>query len=99
MAGSILTLDPNFTFTTSSLSNIDGAKIFVNSGLNFNRVTDNIYTGSFANNSETILRADGIGSSLNLSSLTSIVANETSIVCRRPTRSMRATMARSICRT
>jgi len=76
VAGSTLTLDPGFTFTTSSLNNIDAARIFVSAGKVFDSVTATAMTGTYSNNSETVLRAENAGSVLDLSSLTSMTLNE-----------------------
>jgi len=77
VAGSTLNLDPGFTFTTAPLAQIDNSRIFVTGGLNFANVSDSNFVGSYANNSETILQADGAGSVIDLSSVTQATLNET----------------------
>lgn len=78
ITGSTLTLAPDFTFTTGSISNIDNARIFVESGKNFAAVSALTYNMSTGAGARTILEADGPGSVLSLTSLTSMVVNETS---------------------
>ncbi|MCO6042323.1 hypothetical protein NG895_00245 [Aeoliella sp. ICT_H6.2] len=76
-AGSTATISPDFTFTTRQLSHIDNARFFVEGGKVFGEVTATSYTGNFSNGSQTLFQADGAGSRLDLSSLTSFEANET----------------------
>ncbi len=78
ITGSTLTLAPNFTFTTGSISNIDNARIFVESGKGFAAVSALTYNVSTSAGSRTILEADGPGSVLSLTTLTGMVVNENS---------------------
>lgn len=76
VAGSTLNLDPGFDFVSGSLNNIDGSKLFVSAGKTFDAVSATAMTGTYSNNSETVLRAEGTGSALDLSSLTSMTLDE-----------------------
>jgi hypothetical protein len=73
--GSTFNLDPGFTFTTGLLNNVDSARFFVSGGLNYAGVSATAMTSSF-NASQTVLRASGNGSQLNLSSLTELTVND-----------------------
>ncbi len=77
-AGSVATLSPDITFTTGSLSNIDNARLFIEGGKVFNAVTASSYTANLSSGAQTLFQAGGSGSLLDLSSLTSIEANELS---------------------
>ena len=78
ISGSVVTFSPDFTFTTGNLANVDNTRLFVEGGEVVNNVTDTAYVGSFSANSQTIFQADGTGSLLDLSSMASFEANETS---------------------
>ena len=69
-----IALDPSFNVTTGSLSNIDGSRIAISGGLNYSAVsaTTYLYDGPGLPNGAQIFSADGAGSVLDLSSLTTI---------------------------
>ena len=75
VAGSTLNLDPGFTFTSGVLNNIDNSRFFVSGGLAFLDVSATAMTGTYSD-SQTVIRAEGAGSSINLSSLTSLSLND-----------------------
>ena len=75
VAGSTLNLDPGFTFTSGVLNNIDNSRFFVSGGMAFSGVSATAMTGTYSN-SQTVIQAEGAGSSINLSSLTSLSLND-----------------------
>ena len=72
---STISLSPDRTLQTGTLTNINGSRFLLSDGAAFSNVSATSYTGSFVN-SQVFLEADGSGSSLNLSTLQSIVAND-----------------------
>ncbi len=71
---STVSLQPGMNFNTAALSNIDNARLAVAGGLNYNNVSATAYSSTGIPGSYTLFSADGAGSVLDLSSLTSINA-------------------------
>ena len=71
-----LTIVPETTYNIGQLSKIDNARISVSGGATFGNVTDTSYFND-RNASETIFSAEGSGSVLDLSSLTSVTYGNT----------------------
>ena len=66
-----LTIAPDRTYNLGQLSEIDNARISVSGGVAYDNVTDSSYVND-RNANETIFSAEGSGSILDLSSLTSL---------------------------
>ncbi|MGI9429845.1 MAG: dockerin type I domain-containing protein, partial [Bythopirellula sp.] len=77
-SGSTLTITPDVTFATAPLSNIDGARFFVQGGVDFSSAVATTFNGDYRE-SQTIMEADGVGSTLDLATLTSFTANDQTI--------------------
>lgn len=75
VSNSLFTLDNSFTFVTDTLTNINGTRLLLSGGFNLNTVSATSLNGTYIE-SQTIMRADGVSTMLDLSSLTSFVAND-----------------------
>ena len=78
VTNSSINLTPGRTLTTGLLGTIDGAQLSVSGGVQFGTAFSNVSATSYSSagliNSTTLLSADGAGSVLDLSSLTSFSA-------------------------
>ena len=72
--GSRINLAPGQTFSTGILTSLDNARIGVSGGVAFSRIAATSYASTGVNESATLFSAEGSGSILDLSSLTSINA-------------------------
>jgi len=77
-----INLNPSRTFTTGAISNIDNSRFYLSSGMQFGVAYGNINANSYSSvasgaGNYTLISAAGVGTILDLSSLTSFNANFT----------------------
>ena len=73
--GTTITYTPGLNLTLGTLSEINSSRLFVEGGAVVNNISDSVLTGTYSESQE-IFTADGSGSLLDMSSLTSVSLSE-----------------------